>query len=43
MSECSLINELTEVGMPVHAAKNEHITKLPVLRLLCAASQNTSI
>lgn len=38
MLEISLIDKMTEVGVPIHVAKNEHVTELPVLGSVRAVS-----
>jgi hypothetical protein len=38
MAEISLIEELAQVWVPIHTAKNEHVTELPVMGLVLAMS-----
>lgn len=34
MSEVSLVDEVAQVWVPIHAAKNEHVTELPATILV---------
>lgn len=38
MSEISLIDELAQIWVPIHTAKNEHVTELPVIGSVLAMS-----
>jgi hypothetical protein len=38
MSEISLVDELAQVWVPIHTAKNEHVTELPVMGLVLTMS-----